>query len=269
MLDYLEQHAVRLPVDDLVPIRAASDLSGLSEDELARPAFFPSDEVQRAVAWDLRQAHKSIEVYCAYLDSGPVEYWSNVFRDLIGRGVQVTVFTRDHSADRHKAPLVDALRAAGCRVEQRDRMHEKVLIVDETVLWHGSLNLLCNNRPTDLMMRITDAAACRRVRRIIDRARPGRPGQSGPAARSNGQRAVPLPTSAAVPAPVPPVLAASNNGMPMPGAEIDGRLYLDVPYDQKEVVKSQLRARWDGAAKLWWVTPDKRTAAQRWLPPAV
>lgn len=30
------------------------------------------------------------------------------------------------------------------------------MIVDQTVLWHGSLNLLANTEPTDLMMRVTD-----------------------------------------------------------------------------------------------------------------
>jgi len=49
--------------------------------------------------------------------------------------------------------------------------------------------------------------------------------------------------------------------------EIAGRLYLEVPFDQKDEAKSRLRARWDDTAKLWWVTPDKRAAAQRWLPP--
>ncbi|MBF9070469.1 AAA domain-containing protein [Streptacidiphilus fuscans] len=265
MLDHLEQHAIRLPVDDLVPIRAASDLGGLSEDELARPAFFPSDEVQRAVAWDLRQARKSIEVYCAFLDPQPVRYWSSAFRELASRGVQVTVFTRDHSAQPRKAALVEELRAAGCRVEQRERMHEKVLIVDETVLWHGSLNLLCGTGPTDLMMRITDGAACQRVRRIIDRARPER--RTG-STRRDGHRGVAEQTTAVTAA----GLDSGSNGVPLtvdgpaPGVEIGGRLYLNVPFADKDQAKRELGAQWDRTAKLWWVTPDKRAAAHRWLP---
>ncbi len=265
MLEHLEQHATRLSVDDLVPIRAASDLGGLSEDELARPAFFPSDEVQRAVAWDLRQARKSIEVYCAFLDPQPVRYWSRAFRDLVSRGVQVTVFTRDHSAKPQKAALVEELRAAGCRVEQRERMHEKVLIVDETVLWHGSLNLLCGTGPTDLMMRITEGAACQRVRRIIDRARPER--RTNASGREDHRGAADQPTAANAPTggsgsnSVPP----AGDG-PAPGVEVGGRLYLNVPFADKDQAKNGLGARWDPTAKLWWVTPDKRAAAQRWLP---
>ncbi|MFE8013059.1 DUF5710 domain-containing protein [Streptomyces antibioticus] len=67
--------------------------------------------------------------------------------------------------------LDQELRAAGCQVELRERMHEKVLVLDATVLWHGSLNLLANLGPTDLMMRLTDPAACKPVGRVIAHAR--------------------------------------------------------------------------------------------------
>lgn len=46
----------------------------------------------------------------------------------------------------------------------------RVLVLDRTVLWHGSLNLLASPGPTDLMMRLTDPAACERVGRVIERA---------------------------------------------------------------------------------------------------
>lgn len=251
MLDHLEQRALRLPVDQLVPIRSAADLGTLSEDELSRPAFFPADEVKRAVAWDMRQATKTIEVYCAFLDPGPVRYWVGPFAELTARGVQVTVIMRDHTADPRKAPLVEELRRAGCQVEQRDRMHEKVLIVDETILWHGSLNLLCTSGPTDLMMRITDSLACQRVRRIMERARPE---------RRNSARPQPEPGTNAQ----PPVAAADS---PAPGTELNGRLYLAVPFAEKDDAKRDVRARWDGAARLWWTSPDQRARAARWLPP--
>jgi len=53
----------------------------------------------------------------------------------------------------------------------RPHMHEKVLIIDGEVLWHGSLNLLASSGPTDLMMRITSRGSCDRVRQIMARAR--------------------------------------------------------------------------------------------------
>lgn len=54
MVEHLLRNAVTWPVDRFVPVREASDLAALPTADLARPAFFPADEVDRAVTWDLR-----------------------------------------------------------------------------------------------------------------------------------------------------------------------------------------------------------------------
>jgi hypothetical protein len=116
------------------------------------------------------------------------------------------------------------------------------------VLWHGSLNLLANFGPTDLMMRVTDASACEQVRRIMTKARRDRPlapRHRGGAGRRTGSR--------------------SQFG---PGDVLDGRLYLDVSYEEKEEAKRTTRARWDQEHRLWYVdATTPRTVVARWLPP--
>ncbi|MFI1352469.1 hypothetical protein ACH4TV_02580 [Streptomyces sp. NPDC020898] len=44
MLDHLEANAQCMSVDQLIPVRDAAQLSALSDEELARPAFLPADE---------------------------------------------------------------------------------------------------------------------------------------------------------------------------------------------------------------------------------
>ncbi|WP_188142312.1 AAA domain-containing protein [Streptomyces cyaneochromogenes] len=247
MLDHLEAHAQCISVDQLIPVREAAQLASLSEDELARPAFFPADEVPRAVSWDIDRAARSIEVYCPFLDPRPVRTWATQLAKRVADGVSVTVRTRppeeqssDAAVERVRG-LVQELRAAGCQVEFRERMHEKVLILDAAVLWHGSLNLLANSGPTDLMMRLTDPAACKRVGRVIERARKERAAWNPRASRpSDG------PT-------------ATRGG---------SRLYLNVPYAEKDEAKRLLGARWDSARRQWYVDADhvSREQASRWLP---
>ncbi|MBB4965422.1 AAA domain-containing protein [Saccharothrix violaceirubra] len=170
LVDHLRRHAHHLDVGDLVPFRAADDLAGLDPHELTRPAFFPADEVPRAVAWDFAHARRGIDIYCAFLDADPVERWLAKLTPRIEDGLTVTVHTRPARRSDDERQIA-RLEAAGCTVVRRERMHEKVVIVDDEVLWHGSLNLLARTGPTDLMMRITDPGACERVRRIVERAR--------------------------------------------------------------------------------------------------
>ncbi|MFD4320219.1 AAA domain-containing protein [Streptomyces sp. NPDC058548] len=264
MVDHLEAHAQTISADQLIPIRDADQLATLSAEELARPAFFEHSEVLEAVAWDVERAQRSIELYSAFMDAPPVSRWARMLAPKAAAGLQVTVFTRPPEEQqepfrvaRHQE-LVGQLEAVGCRVEFRDRMHEKVLILDGAVLWHGSKNLLANIGPTDLMMRYTDPASCDRVRRLMERTRMERPAR-GPW-RPAGERApvseVPAPRSEA------PV------GKVYPGLVRDGRLYLKVPYEQKEEAKRMLRARWDKEAEHWWVDAARvtREQAARWLP---
>ncbi|MFC9331799.1 AAA domain-containing protein [Kitasatospora sp. NPDC057015] len=274
MLDHLERHAVRLPVAELVPVRQAAELAGLAEDELARPAFFPADEVGRAVAWDIGRAVTGIDVYCAFLNANAVDHWIGPLGERAAAGVAVTVHTRDHSGDVRASWLVERLRGSGITVLQRERMHEKVLIVDDSVLWHGSLNLLAKVGPTDLMMRLTDPESCRRVRRIMTQARPGdekrweRPGGADPRVRAAVPSRVPAPPT--TPGPPGAGGATTAAGVPagtVPGDVVGGRLYLKVPYEEKDEARRLVRARWDGALKLWWVdAATDRATVRRWLP---
>ncbi|WP_424890618.1 AAA domain-containing protein [Streptomyces sp. XH2] len=248
MLDHLEAHAQCLSVDQLIPVREAAQLASLTEEELARPAFFPADEVARAVGWDIDRAARSIEIYCPFLDPRPVRSWSAQLAKRITDGVDVIVRTRapeeqttDAAAQRVQG-LVNELRGVGCRVEFRERMHEKVLILDGAVLWHGSLNLLANAGPTDLMMRLTDPAACERVGRVIERARKERKAWNPRPSRTMGGEA----------------------------AHNEKRLYLNVPYAEKDEAKQSIGARWDKERRQWYVDADRvsREQAARWLPPS-
>ena len=54
-----------------------------------------------------------------------------------------------------------------------------------------------------------------------------------------------------------------------PGDVVDGRLYLNVSFAEKDTAKRLVAARWDNNRKLWHVaaeTPRERVA--RWLPGA-
>ncbi|MCX4758288.1 AAA domain-containing protein [Kitasatospora purpeofusca] len=266
MLDHLERHAQVISADQLIPTRDAAQLPALSEEELARPAFFPADEVQKAVEWDIARARTSVEVYCAFLDPAPVRRWSALLGARVAEGVEVVVHTRSPEEQREAAGAarhqkqIDILRAAGCQVGFRERMHEKVLILDSAVLWHGSLNLLASSGPTDLMMRFTDPASCERVSRVIDRARKERAAWNPRAAGESADSVRPSAVRHAAP-------SATGTGI-RPGDLVDGRLYLDVPYGEKDEAKALLRARWDKPNGLWYVEAARvtREQAARWLP---
>ncbi|MEV6976003.1 DUF5710 domain-containing protein [Kitasatospora sp. NPDC093806] len=202
--------------------------------------------------WDIVRATTSIEVYCAFLDPQPVRRWSALLGARVFEGVRVVVHTRSPEEQREAAGAarqqqqIEALRAVGCQVGFRERMREKVLILDSTVLWHGSLNLLASSGPTDLMMRFTDPASCERVSRVIDRARKERSAWNPCTAK--GGDAGTGPAASALMGP-----GTTGTAGIRPGDVVDGRLCLDVSYGEKNEAEALLKAQWDKSNRLWYV----------------
>ena len=57
---------------------------------------------------------------------------------------------------------LDALENVGCSVDCRARIHEKVVIIDGEIVWHGSLNILSHTHRTDeSMTRLVNAGLAR------------------------------------------------------------------------------------------------------------
>lgn len=249
MLLALEENSARLPIEQLVPTRSGRELHELSDEELRRPAFFPADEVALAVVFDLERAQRTVDIYCAFLAPSGLRRWRVPLQKCLARGIVVTVFTRQQEQESSGSTVANELAALGCRLETRDRMHEKVLIVDDEILWHGSLNLLAHDGPTDLMMRLLDEESCKEVRRIVERAQMERPARSYPRSSSTSRRVA---------------------GGPTPGEVVDGRRYLLVPFEEKDEAKRLVDARWDGSCGLWHVSEEVALERiKRWLPPLV
>jgi phosphatidylserine/phosphatidylglycerophosphate/cardiolipin synthase-like enzyme len=74
-----------------------------------------------------------------------------------GRGVAVTALVRPEDAAKAWAQrYLGPLRAGGVAVVERtDNMHEKVVVVDRHVAYHGSLNPLSHVDTTESVMRFT------------------------------------------------------------------------------------------------------------------
>ncbi|MEV8451698.1 DUF5710 domain-containing protein [Streptomyces sp. NPDC052095] len=77
------------------------------------------------------------------------------------------------------------------------------------------------------------------------------------------------PAGETAPAPGVPVQRdGASAGKVYPGLVRDGRLYLNVSYEQRNEAKRLLRAQWEKEARHWWVDAAKvtREQAARWLP---
>ena len=81
-------------------------------------------------------------------------------------GVKVKVFASQEKMQWHREG-VNAVRQSGIELVDRDKMHEKIIVIDEKILYHGSLNALYFNNTTESMLRILTPHIVREVSEYI------------------------------------------------------------------------------------------------------
>ena len=98
--------------------------------------------------------------------------WIEILRLTATNGVRVRIVTRPPGKqggilDEGVEELINSIRALGVTVDLRAYMHEKFAILDNKILWHGSLNILSHNKTSESVLRIPSPAACQQMARFI------------------------------------------------------------------------------------------------------
>lgn len=119
---------------------------------------------------DLQQAKGRVLISCGYVSLYRISRLSKDFKILIARGVTICTFIEkpwywDDDPKRLSSEkiarieeigcLIDTLRRIGVHLTLRPDEHQKVAIIDEKILWDGSLNMLSHNRKHERMRRYT------------------------------------------------------------------------------------------------------------------
>ena len=90
-------------------------------------------------------------------------------RQLQAKNIKVTIWTKHPSdrattGDQHQE-CAQILEEFGFKVLYRSGMHEKAVIIDDTIAYYGSLNVLSFRNTTETMMRVCDVAI---VKALVD-----------------------------------------------------------------------------------------------------
>lgn len=169
LLDHLEAHGEALDVTGLLPLgdRVWVDgLKALGHRDFELPAdgagVFNEATFYPAFRADLRRAERSAVILSPFMTESGTSRWVDELRAVLERGAAVRIVTRP-ADEPGQSELVRSLRALGITVDLFRGMHEKIAVFDDTILWHGSLNVLSHGNTTECMFRISGPHATRVV----------------------------------------------------------------------------------------------------------
>lgn len=140
------------------PIEGELDgLEHLDIKALARRyGLFDQTDFDRALAVDIGQARHSIAIFSGFIADRRTRELADALEARIHEGVKARCVTRPpHSNLPNRAAgksALDKLEAIRCVVDCRKRIHQKVVIIDQQIVWHGSLNALSYSQYSDELM---------------------------------------------------------------------------------------------------------------------
>ena len=165
LVPYLMEHYPRVEAKSLIPAgvaaRAAAvqtSLQGGSVEPTTARLVVTQKDFFRLLTHDIQNADNRVVFYSAFLASHRIGEIQTVIRAAAERGVKVYVVTKPIS-DRKKSEaaiyssLEQTLVEWGVCVVHKAKMHEKIVFVDDSVIWVGSLNALSFRDTQEVMER--------------------------------------------------------------------------------------------------------------------
>ena len=121
-------------------------------------AIFDSDSYGEIYEQDLRVAQKNIVISSPTLSKNKVMRMLRLLKERQESGVKVTVVwhpdTYMYGREEHRIELMEELRNAGFNIELAEDSCEHYAVIDDEIVWYGSMNLLSKEDVEDNIMRV-------------------------------------------------------------------------------------------------------------------
>ena len=134
--------------------------------------LYNQDNFYDAFLKDLVHARKRVIIESPFMTTRRVRQLTPVFSKLVRRGVKVIVNTKPF--EEHDTLLQDMSREGvgmlqdiGAQVLMTVGHHRKLAVIDDTILWEGSLNILSQNDSCEMMRRIYSEDAIKQMLRFL------------------------------------------------------------------------------------------------------
>lgn len=129
---------------------------------LSDSKLFDEKSFYREFLKDLHQAKSSVYVESPFITSSRVERLYPEFEKLLAEKIQIIIVTRDPVEqdelirDQTTNEILQCLEMGVTIKLLKGFHHRKLAIIDDHILWEGSLNILSHSNSLEIMRRIDD-----------------------------------------------------------------------------------------------------------------
>jgi hypothetical protein len=143
--------------------------SSAPSKDLLKSGLFDEQLFYKTFIKDIKHAKSSILIESPFMTERKALQFARLFKSMSRRGVVIRVNTRN---PRHHDRFLEVqawkalyiLRDCGVKVRTyNDLRHRKLSIIDDEVLWEGSLNILSQNNSKEIMRRSESGTLCKQM----------------------------------------------------------------------------------------------------------
>ena len=124
-----------------------------------KTSLFDESTFYRQFTMDLLKAKQQVVIESPFITTKRMNKLVPVFNKLVRRGVKIYVITRDPRE--HLSPYKEQSEREICHFERigvqtlicKGNHHRKLAIIDQEILWEGSLNILSQIKSREIMRR--------------------------------------------------------------------------------------------------------------------
>ena len=162
--DYVDAH---IPVFDRMYVKRLKAYKRIGYKLFARDdsekqnanAIYDSENYAPVYEKDLQEAKTDIVISSPTLSTYKVSRMIKLLRERQEAGVQVTIVTWHPDAymygrDEHRIELMEELRNTGFHIDLIEDHCERYAVIDNEIVWYGSMNLLSKDDIEDSIMRV-------------------------------------------------------------------------------------------------------------------
>lgn len=125
-------------------------------------AIYDAENYMEVFERDLIEAEKDIIISSPKLCKNKIERFVHVVKSRQEAGVAVTVFTEEPENDLYgnglfTSTLIDEMKKLGINVIVLEEVEQHYAIIDNSIVWHGGMNLLGKEDVWDNLIRIKDS----------------------------------------------------------------------------------------------------------------
>lgn len=134
--------------------------------------LYNQDSFYEAFLRDARRARTRFVIESPFITSKRVRVLLLVFEEMRRRGVEIIINTRnpeehDGAYQKQAADAIEAFQSLGVVVLYTVGHHRKLAIIDNEVIWEGSLNILSFSDSCEIMRRIASSEEARIMMKFI------------------------------------------------------------------------------------------------------